>query len=108
MTRHALFAAGTSTGISGAALVELLRSLNWANVLAFGANVVVTAIGWYVAARAARRDEDRKDREEQRQQRLEDWLQEQRMKEAARNVEPVQAAVESASGTGAEQDRRAP
>lgn len=55
--------AGTSAGFTTGALMEFLRRVDWPSFLAFVGSVVATGIGWYQAARAAKREQDRLDRE---------------------------------------------
>ena len=50
-------------------------AVNWANLLTFLATAITTGISWYVSIRQTRREQDRLDREEARQQRLEDLMQ---------------------------------
>jgi hypothetical protein len=52
----------------------MLRHMDSAAVLAFVGNLVLTAIAWYAAARAARREQDRLDRQERRDEWLNDQL----------------------------------
>ena len=73
-TRISLVAVGSSSAFSLTALAELLRSINWGSLLAFVGSAVATGISWYVAARQARRDEDRRDRDGAREARIADML----------------------------------
>ena len=65
MTDHRtiLLAAGTSGGFSFAAFMELLRAMNWANLLTFVGSVISTGIALYVSARSAKREQDHLDRQ---------------------------------------------
>jgi hypothetical protein len=80
MTRPVIFAAGASTGLSIEALAEALRSVSWAAVLSFACNAILTGVACYAAYRTARREQDQKDRDAERAARLEDFLQEQRLR----------------------------
>jgi hypothetical protein len=61
--RTILLATGTSGGLSFAALLELLRAVNWVNLLTFLGTVVSTGIALYVSARSAKREQDHLDRQ---------------------------------------------
>jgi hypothetical protein len=71
-----LFATGTNGGLTLASLGEFLSHVNWQNALTVLFGALTTGLSWYVSARQVRREQDRLDREESRQQRLEDVIQE--------------------------------
>jgi hypothetical protein len=80
--RFHLFATGTNGGLTLAALAETLHQINWQNALTVLFGALTTGVSWYVSARQAKREQDRLDREDARHQRLEDILQEIRIRKA--------------------------
>jgi hypothetical protein len=79
--RISFFAAGSSSTFSLAALAEFIRSVNWTSFISLIGSVCATGISYYVAARQAKRDQDRRDRDELREARIADMLAEIRLAE---------------------------
>lgn len=78
-----VIATGTNGGLTLAAIAETLQNVNWQNVLTVVFGALTTGVSWYVSARQAKREQDRLDREDARHQRLEDIIQELRIRNYA-------------------------
>jgi hypothetical protein len=83
MHKFHLFATSATSGFTLATMSEFLRAVNWQNFLAVVVSAASAGLSWYISVRQAQREQDRLDREEARQQRWEDKLQELALQKAA-------------------------